>query len=89
MHNVTTKPRKTKRNKTKTYQANQNKSQRSKGVTNPKLPSQASKSVLLKRFGEDICGLPLWRDMDQVYVSSFMAISQEVESDIYVFGSGV
>ena len=41
------------------------------------------------RFGEDICGLPLWRDMDQVYVSSFMVISQEVESDIYVFGSGV
>ena len=51
MHNTTTKPRKTKRSKTKTYQANQNKSQRSKGVTNPKLPSQASKGVLLKRFG--------------------------------------
>ena len=80
---------KAKRSKTKTYQANQNKSQRSKGVANPKLPSQASKSVLLKRFGENICGLPLWRDMDQVYVSSFMVISQEVESDIYVFGSGV
>ena len=36
-----------------------------------------------------ICGLPLWRDMDQVYVSSLMVISQEVEPDIYVFGSGV
>ena len=66
-----------------------NKSQRSKGVTNPKLPSQASKGVLLKRFGENICGLPLWRDMDQVYVASLMVISQEMEPDIYVFGSGV
>ena len=89
MHNATTKPRKTKRSKTKTYQANQNKSQRSKGVTNPKLPSQASKSVLLKRFGENICGLPLGRDMDQVYVSSLMVVSQEMESDVYVLGSGV
>ena len=50
---------KTKRSKTKTYRANQNKSQRSKGVTSPKLPSQASKGVLLKQFGENICGLPL------------------------------
>ena len=55
----------------------------------PQLPSQASKGVLLKRFGKDICGLPLSRDMDPVYVSSLMIISQEMESDIYVFGSGV
>src|SRR6185503_17231599 len=85
MNNATTKPKKTKRSKTKTYQANQNKSQRSKGVTNPKLPSQASKGVLLKRFGENICGLPLLRDMDKVYVTSLMVISQEMEPDIYVF----
>ena len=65
------------------------KSQRSKGVTNPKLPSQASKGVLLKWFCEDICGLPLWGDMDQVYVSSLMVVSQEMESDVYVLGSGV
>ena len=42
-----------------------------------------------KWFGEDICGFPLWRDMDHVYVASLMVISQEVEPDIYVFGSGV
>ena len=46
MHNATTKPR-NQREANKTYKANQNKSQRSKGVTNPKLPSQASKGVLL------------------------------------------
>ena len=44
---------------------------------------------MLKRFGEYICGLPLWRDMDQFYVASLMIVSQEVEPDIYVFGSGV
>jgi hypothetical protein len=57
--------------------------QRLKGVTNPKLPSQVSKGVLLKWFCEDI------RDMDKVYVASLMVIPQEMESDIYVFGSGV
>ena len=90
MHNTTTKPRKRREAKTKIYkELTKNKSQRSKGVTNPKLPSQASKGVLLKWFCEDICGLPLWRDMDQVYVASVMVISQEMEPDIYVFGSGV
>ena len=78
----------TKKNK-QDLQSQPKKIQRSKGVTNLKLPSQASKGVLLQRFGEDICGLPLWRDMDHVYVSSLMVISQEMESDIYVFGSGV
>jgi hypothetical protein len=61
MHNATTKPR-NQREANKTYKANQRKvsdQKGSKGVTNPKLPSQASKGVLLKRFGENICGLPL------------------------------
>ena len=65
------------------------KSQRSKGVTNPKLPSQASKSLMLKWFGKDICCLPLGWYMDHVYVASLMVILQEVEPDIYVFGSRV
>ena len=82
-------PKKRRETKTKSYKDYPKKSQRSKGVTNPKLPSQASKGVLLKWFGEDICGLPLWRDMVQVYVASLMVNSQEVEPDIYVFGSGV
>ena len=42
---------------------------------NPQAPLEASKGVLLKRFGENICGLPLWRDMDQIYVASLMVIS--------------
>ena len=79
-----------KRNKNKDLQkTNQKDVSDQKGVTNPKLPSQASKGVLLKWFGENICSLPLWRDMVQVYVASLMVISQEVELDIYVFGSGV
>ena len=32
---------------------------------------------------------PLRWDMDQVYVSSLMVVSQEMESDVYVLGSGV
>ena len=86
MHKTTTKPRK-QREANKIYKANQRKVSNQKA--NPKLPSQASKYVLLKRFGENICGLPLWRDMDQVYVASLMVILQEMEPDINVFGSGV
>ena len=59
MHNAATKPRQQREAKQRPTKLTKNKSQRSKGVTNPKLPSQASKSVLLKRFGENICGLPL------------------------------
>jgi len=53
------------------------------------LPSQASKSLMLKWFGKDICCLPLGWYMDHVYVAFLMVISQEVEPDVYVFGSGV
>ena len=44
---------------------------------------------MLKWFGKDICCLPLGWYMDHVYVASLMVISQEVEPDVYVFGSGV
>ena len=44
---------------------------------------------MLKWFGKDICCLPLEWYMDHVYVASLMIISQEVEPDVYVFGSGV
>ena len=58
MHNATTKPRKLREEQINPTKLTKE-SQRSKGVTNPKLPSQASKGVLLKRFGENIYGLPL------------------------------
>jgi hypothetical protein len=44
---------------------------------------------MLKRLGKDICGLSIGWYMDQVYVALLIVISQEVEPDIYVFGSGV
>ena len=44
---------------------------------------------MLKWFGKDICCLPLGWYMDHIYVASLMVISQEVELDVYVFGSGV
>ena len=44
---------------------------------------------MLKWFGKDICCLSLGWYMDHVYVASLMVISQEVEPDVYVFGSGV
>ena len=77
--------RKRRETKTKTYK----KLTKEKSAIKRGNKPQASKGVLLKWFDEDICGLPLWRNMVQVYVASLMVISQEVESDIYVFGSGV
>ena len=50
MHNATTKPRKQKEEQTRPTKLTKEKSA-IKGVTNPKLPSQASKGVLLKCFG--------------------------------------
>ena len=44
---------------------------------------------MLKWFGKDIYCLPLGWYMDHVYVASLMVISQKVEPDVYVFGSGV
>ena len=88
MHNATTKLRKRREKQTRPTKLTKEKLAIKRGK-NPKLPSQASKCVMLKRFGQDICGLPLGRDMDQVYVASLIIVSQEVEPDIYVFGSGV
>ena len=89
VQNAATKSGKMKKKRIKHYKANAKKNQQLKGVTNPKLPSQASKSLKLKWFGKDICGLPLGWYMDHVYVASLMVISQEVKPDVYVFGSGV
>ena len=47
MHNATTKPRKRREKQTRPTKLTRE-NQHSKGVTNPKLPSQASKGVLLK-----------------------------------------
>ena len=58
MHKPTTKPRKTKRRTNKPTKLTKEKSAIKRG-NKPKLPSKANKGVLLKRFGEDICGLPL------------------------------
>ena len=88
MHNATTKPRKLREEQINPTKLTKEKSAIKRG-NKPQAPLASEQSVLLKRFGENICGLPLWRDMDQVYVSSLMVISQEVEPDIYVFGSGV
>ena len=58
MHNATTKSRKQREKQTRPTKLTKEKSAIKRG-NKPKLPSQASKGVLLKRFGEDICGLPL------------------------------
>ena len=44
---------------------------------------------MLKWFGKDIYCLPLGWYMEHFYVAYLMVISQEVEPDVYVFGSRV
>ena len=79
--------------KTKRIKINPTKLTKEKSATKrgnkPQAPSQANKGVMLKRLGEDICGLPLRWYMNQVCVAILMIISQEVEPDINVFDSGV
>ena len=82
VQNAATKPRKNEEKKNQALQSYPKKNQQLKGVTNPKLPSQASKSLKLKWFGKDICGLPLGGYMDHVYVASLVVISQQVEPDL-------
>ena len=81
--------RKRRETKTKTYKKLTKEKSAIKRGNKPQAPLSSKQMCLLKWFGEDICGLPLWRDMDQVYVSFLMVVSQEMESDICVFGSGV
>ena len=88
MHKPTTKPRKQRDEKIKPTRLTKEKLATKRG-NKPQAPLASEKSLMLKWLGKDICGLPLWRDMDQVYVSSLMIVSQEMESDIYVLGSGV
>ena len=88
MHKPTIKPRKWREEQIKPTKLTKERLATKRG-NKPKLPSQASKSLKLKWFGKDICGLPLGWNMDHVYVASLMVISQEVEPDIYVFGFGV
>ena len=58
MHNATIKPRKLREERINPTKLTKEKSAIKRG-NKPKLPSKANKGVLLKRFGEDICGLPL------------------------------
>ena len=77
MQKPTTKPRKRREEQIKPTNLTKEKLATKRG-NKPKLPSQASKSLKLKWFGEDIYGLPLGWYMDHVYVASLMVISHEV-----------
>ena len=88
MHNVTTNPRKQREEQTRPTKLTKEKSAIKRG-NKPQAPLASEQKSQAQVFGKDICGLPLWRDMDQVYVSSLMVVSQEMESDVYVLGSGV
>ena len=88
MHNATTKPRKPREAKQRPTKLTKQKSAIKRG-NKPQAPLASEQKCPAQVVWLDICGLPLWRDMDQVYVVSLMVISQEMEPDIYVFGSGV
>ena len=88
MHNTTTKPRKLREEQMNPTKLTKEKSA-IKGGNKPQAPLASEQKCPAQVVWLDICGLPLWRDMDQVYVVSLMVISQEMEPDIYVFGSEV
>ena len=58
----------------------------SKREANTKFPPQACEGFLIEGFGEDISYLTLSPHMDQLNLSFLIVISQEVETDLYVFG---
>ena len=88
MHNATTKPRRLREEQINPTKLTKEKSAIKRG-NRPQAPLASEQKCPAQVVWLDIYGLPLWRDMDQVYVSSLMVISQEMESDIYVFGSRV
>ena len=55
-----------------------------KRETNSKLPSQASKLVLVNWFCEDICKLVLGINVVQINITFLIVVTQEVKADFYV-----
>ena len=88
MHNATTKPRKLREEQINPTKLTKEKSAIIRG-NKPQAPLASEQRCPVLAVWWEYLGLPLWRDMDQVYVASLMIVSQEMEPDIYVFGSGV
>ena len=88
MHNATTKPRKLREEQINPTKLTKEKSAIKRG-NKPQAPLASEQRCPARAVWWEYLRFAFLKDMDQVYVSSLMVVSQEMESDVYVLGSGV